>query len=146
MKFNKITATILGVSALFSAAAMAEVHEVEAVGLSFKPMVVKIQSGDQVSWSNMATHNVNTKFTSADGITEYIPEGAEGVTSKLGKNFTSDPLTVDGVYLYKCDPHWGAGMGGVIIVGEATNLQSIVDSDPKGALGRLVRKAQKAVE
>jgi hypothetical protein len=64
----------------------------------------------------------------------------------MGVNFTSDPLTEEGVYLYKCDPHWGTGMGGVIIVGEPTNLQMIIDSDPKGALGRLVRKAQKASE
>lgn len=48
--------------------------------------------------------------------------------------------------LYKCNPYWGAGLGGVIIVGEATNLQSNVDSDSKGALGRLVREERKAAE
>jgi hypothetical protein len=36
-------------------------------------------------------------------------------------------------------------MGGSIIVGEPTNLQAIVDSKPKGALKRLVKKTQKAV-
>lgn len=140
------TAVILGASALFSAAAMAEVHEVQAVGLAFKPLVLKVQPGDQVSWTKMTIHNVNTEFTSNDGVKQYIPEGAEGFTSKIGENFTSDPLTVEGVYLYKCDPHWGAGMGGVVIVGEATNLQKIVDEDPSGALSRLVRKTQKAVK
>ena len=94
----------------------------------------------------MNGHLVNTKFTSADGVNEYIPEGAEGFMSQMGANFETDPLTVEGVYLYKCDPHWGAGMGGAIIVGEPTNLQAIVDSDPKGALKRLVKKAQKAAE
>ena len=140
------TAVILGASALFSSAAMAEVHEVQAVGLAFKPLVLKVQPGDQVSWTKMTIHNVNTEFTSNDGVKQYIPEGAGGFTSKIGENFTSDPLTVEGVYLYKCDPHWGAGMGGVVIVGEATNLQKIVDEDPSGALGRLVRKTQKAVK
>ncbi|MDT8311297.1 MAG: plastocyanin/azurin family copper-binding protein [Methylophaga sp.] len=147
MKFIKTTtAAILGVSALFSAASMAETHVVKAAGLAFKPLVVKVQPGDQVAWKGMTIHNVNTEFTSDDGVTEYIPEGAEGFTSKIGNNFTSDPLTVEGVYFYKCDPHWGAGMGGVVIVGEPTNLQKIVDADPSGALGRLVRKTQKAVK
>ena len=74
MKFNKITSILFGASAIFSAAAMAEVHEVKAVGVAFQPLVVKMQSGDQVSWSNMAGHNVNTEFTSADDVTEYIPD------------------------------------------------------------------------
>ncbi len=147
MKFGKTLFTaILGASTLFSAAAMAETHEVEASLTSFKPLVVKIQPGDTVRWTKMNGHLVNTKFTSADGVNEYIPEGAEGFMSQMGANFETDPLTVEGVYLYKCDPHWGAGMGGAIIVGEPTNLQAIVDSDPKGALKRLVKKAQKAAE
>ena len=147
MKFGKTLFTaILGASTLFSAAAMAETHEVEASLTSFKPLVVKVQPGDTVRWTKMNGHLVNTKFTSADGVTEYIPEGAEGFMSKMGANFETDPLTVEGVYLYKCDRHWGAGMGGVIIVGEPTNMQAIADSDPKGALKRLVKKAQKAVE
>jgi plastocyanin len=146
MKLKTIISTIIGASVLFSVVANAKVHEVKAEGLAFKPLVVEIQPGDQVAWKNMTIHNVNTKFTSDMGEREYIPEGAEGFTSKIGVNYISDPLTAEGVYLYKCDPHWGAGMGGVIIVGEPTNLQTIVDTDPKGALGRLVRKAQKAIE
>lgn len=145
MKYGKtLTAALLGASSLFSAAAMAEVHDVQASLTSFDPLVVKIQPGDQVSWSKMGGHLVNTKFTSADGVTEYVPDGAEGFMSQMGANFTTDPLTVEGVYLYKCDPHWGAGMGGAIIVGEPTNLQAIVDTKPKGALKRLVKKVQQA--
>jgi pseudoazurin len=147
MKFGKtITAALIGASTLFSAAAMAEVHQVEASLTSFDPLVIKVQPGDQVAWSKMSGHLVNTKFTSADGVTEYIPEGAEGFMSQMGDNYTTDPLTVEGIYLYKCDPHWGAGMGGAIIVGEPTNLQAIVDSNPKGALKRLVKKVEQATK
>lgn len=147
MKFGKtITAALIGASTLFSAAAMAEIHQVQASLTSFDPLVVKAQPGDQVTWTKMSGHLVNTKFTNADGVTEYIPEGAEGFMSQMGDNFTTDPLTVEGVYLYKCDPHWGAGMGGAIIVGEPTNLQAIVDSKPKGALKRLVKKVQQATQ
>ncbi len=143
MKFSKtIIAAIAGAS-MFSATAMAEEHKVVASLTSFDPLVVKAEVGDTVSWSRMNGHLVNTKFGGGE---EYIPEGAEGFTSKMGANFQTDELTEEGVYLYKCDPHWGAAMGGVIIVGEPTNLQAIVDSKPKGALKRLVKKAQKAVE
>lgn len=143
MKFSKtIIAAIAGAS-MFSATAMAEEHKVVASLTSFDPMVVKAEVGDTVSWSRMNGHLVNTKFAGGE---EYIPEGAEGFTSQMGQNFQTQPLTKEGVYLYKCDPHWGAAMGGAIIVGEPTNLQAIVDSDPKGALGRLVRKTQKALK
>jgi hypothetical protein len=37
-------------------------------------------------------------------------------------------------------------MGGVIIVGEPTNLEAIKATKPKGALKRLVKKAEKAVK
>ncbi|AFJ03353.1 Pseudoazurin precursor (Cupredoxin) (Blue copper protein) [Methylophaga frappieri] len=147
MKFAKTMAGILmGTSAMFSAATMAETHVVNASLTSFDPLVIKIQPGDTVKWDRMNGHLVNTKFTDSKGVTEYLPEGAEGFMSQMGENFETQPLTVEGVYLYKCDPHWGAGMGGAIIVGEPTNLQAIVDSKPKGALKRLVKKTQKAVE
>ncbi|MDX1573573.1 MAG: plastocyanin/azurin family copper-binding protein [Methylophaga sp.] len=147
MKFGKtITAALIGASTLFSAAAMAETHQVQASLTSFDPLVVKAQPGDQVTWTKMSGHLVNTTFTDADGEKQYIPDGAQGFMSQMGDNFTTDPLTVEGVYLYKCDPHWGAGMGGAIIVGEPTNLQAIVDSKPKGALKRLVKKVQQATK
>lgn len=147
MKFaTTLTAAILGATTMFSAAAMAETHQVNASLTSFDPLVVKAQPGDTVKWNKMSGHLVNTKFTSADGVTEYIPEGAEGFMSQMGENFETKPLTAEGVYLYKCDPHWGAGMGGAIIVGEPTNLQAIVDSKPKGALKRLVKKVEQATQ
>jgi hypothetical protein len=37
-------------------------------------------------------------------------------------------------------------MGGAIVVGEPTNLEAIKATDPKGALGRLVRKTDKALK
>ena len=145
MKYAKsLIAATLGAASLFSAAAMAENHVVTASLTSFDPLVVKVQPGDTVSWDKMNGHLVNTTFTGSEGEHEYIPEGAEGFMSQMGENYQTKPLTVEGVYLYKCDPHWGAGMGGAIIVGEPTNLQAIVDSKPKGALKRLVKKVEQA--
>lgn len=111
MKYGKsLIAAALSAATLMSTAAMAENHVVSASVTAFKPMVVVAQPGDTISWENMNGHITNTKFVTADGEVEFIPEGATGWTSSMGENFTTEPLTVEGVYLYKCDPHWGAGM------------------------------------
>lgn len=147
MKYGKsLIAAALSAATLMSTAAMAENHVVTAAVTAFKPMVVVAQPGDTVSWENMNGHITNTTFIQADGEHHYIPEGATGWTSAMGENFSTEPLTVEGVYLYKCDPHWGAGMGGAIIVGEPTNLEAIKATNPKGALKRLVKKAEKALK
>lgn len=147
MKYGKtLIAATFGAATLFSASVMAENHVVTATVTTFDPMVIQVQPGDTVSFTNMNGHIANTVFVGADGEHQYIPEGAEGFTSAMGENFTTDALTVEGVYLYKCDPHWGAGMGGAIIVGNPTNLAEIQDSNPKGALRRLVKKVEQALE
>ncbi|NOQ80910.1 MAG: copper-binding protein [Methylophaga sp.] len=148
MKYAKsLIGAVLGASVLLSSAVMAENHVITAAVTAFKPMVIKIAPGDTVSWENMNGHISNTIFTNKDqSKTEYIPAGAEGWTSAMGENYTTAPLTVEGIYLYKCDPHWGAGMGGVIIVGTPTNLDDIQATKPKGALKRLVKKAKKALK
>ena len=115
-----------------------ETHTVKAQGLKFMPLVVTIDNGDTVSWRNMPTHNTK----SLEG---FIPEGAEHWESKIGKNY-DHTFTQDGIYLYKCVPHWGAGMGGAVIVGDPVNLEKIKNADAKGAAGRLVRKAIKKAE
>lgn len=130
---------MLGASVLLSSTVMAENHVVKAGAVKFKPLVVKIAPGDTVSWEDMSIHLVETM----EGM---IPEGAEGFISKLGDNFQTPPLTVEGAYFYKCTPHWGAGMGGVIIVGNPTNLEAITATNPKGATKRLVKKANKAMK
>ena len=147
MNLKSVMGAMIGASVLFSTAVMAENHVVTAAVTAFKPIVVKIAPGDTVSWENMNGHISNTVFTNKDqSKTEYLPDGAQGWTSAMGDNYQTDPLSVEGVYLYKCDPHWGAGMGGVIIVGEPTNLEAIKATKPKGALKRLVKKADKAVK
>lgn len=116
----------------------AETHVVTAEGLIFNPLVVKINPGDSVSWRNMSTHNSE----SIDGL---IPEGAEKWNSPMSENYQRT-FTQEGIYVYKCTPHIGAGMGGVIIVGEPVNLEQIKNADVTGGAGRLVRKAISAAE
>ncbi len=140
MKHTKLMIAAIGLSALFSASAMAENHVIDVNVTKFVPLVVQIAPGDTVSWIKMTGHITET-------INEYLPEGAEGWISKMGENYQTPPLTVEGVYPYKCTPHWGTGMGGVIIVGEPTNMDvlstGVKDKTIKGALKRLVKKTNK---
>lgn len=141
MKYTKtlLMSAALSASVLLSSTVLAENHVITAVGMKYKPMVVKIAPGDTVSWEAMSIHLT-------ESIEGMIPEGAEGWMSKLGESFQTPPLTVEGVYFYKCTPHWGARMGGVIIVGNPTNLAAITATKPKGALKYYVKKANKAVQ
>lgn len=115
------------------ASAEPETHAVTAQGLKYNPLVVTINPGDTVAWRNMSTHNTE----SMDGL---IPEGAEMWQSAMSENYRRT-FTQEGIYVYKCTPHFGAGMGGAIIVGEPVNLEQIKNADASGAAGRLVRKA-----
>lgn len=76
----------------------------------FEPAVVKIAPGDTVTFvPTDKTHN-------AESIAGMIPAGAAPFKGKM-----SQPVTVKfsktGVYGYKCLPHYGMGMVGVVVVG-----------------------------
>lgn len=116
----------------------AETHVVTAQGLKFAPLVVEINPGDTVAWRNMSTHNSQ----SIDGL---IPKGTENWNSPMSENYERT-FTQEGIYIYKCTPHFGTGMGGAIIVGKPVNLEQIKNADAPGAAGRLVRKAISAAE
>ena len=114
-----------------------QTFDVKAQVTAYKPLVLFINPGDQVTWSNMNGHD-------SQSIEGMIPEGAESWHSAMGDNY-SHTFTVEGVYFYKCTPHWGTGMGGVIVVGNPTNLDAIIASGPKGAAKRLMKKVIKAI-
>ncbi|PTB82915.1 pseudoazurin precursor [Methylophaga nitratireducenticrescens] len=113
-------------------------HTVTAQGLIYNPLVVTIAPGDSVSWTNMSTHDTQA-------IEGLVPEGTELWHSPMSENYTRT-FTQEGIYVYKCTPHFGAGMGGAIIVGEPVNLEQIKNAGAKGAAKRLVNKAVQAAE
>jgi pseudoazurin len=118
--------------------ALAEDHTVTANALAYEPMVLNIAPGDTVYWTNMSTHNVHM-------IEGLIPEGAEAFSSAMGESVTKT-FDKEGIYIYQCDPHIGAGMGGALIVGNPNNLDAIESQKVKGGLGRVVKKAIKAAK
>ena len=93
---------------------------VQAVGVKFEPLTVYIEPGEKVSWEGMTGHNVET-------LGAMIPEGGVEMNTELGVDVTQQ-FDVPGIYVYKCTPHWGARMGGVIVVGTPENPQATLDA------------------
>ena len=93
-------------------------HIVYAQATSFDPKVLFINPGDTVKFTNMSPIHDSV---SIDGL---IPEGAEPWKFAIGVN-GSVTLNADGIYIYKCTPHYAVGMVAAVVVGEAVNLEEI---------------------
>src|SRR5688572_19917028 len=81
----------------------------------FEPSFVKINPGDTVKFlASDKGHNVET-------IDTMIPDGGKTFVGKMNEEMA---ITFDkpGVYGYKCKPHYGMGMVGMIVVGDAPNV------------------------
>lgn len=100
--------------------AFAEEYEVRAVGVKFDPMFVILQPGDRVSWTNMPAHLIET-------IDAMVPEGTEKIQTELGVD-VSFVFDNEGVYVYKCTPHWGARMGGILLVGNPSDIEGTIEA------------------
>jgi len=126
-----------GAALLVSAAYAGESHTVTASSTSYDPMVLQIEPGDEVKWVNMSGH-----FNQFEA--NLIPEGAEPWTTQMG-NDVSRTFDVEGVYVYKCPPHFAMGMVGAIIVGEPHNMAQI-EENATGMYKRAVAKAKAAID
>lgn len=119
-----VTAITFSLVTGFSAAAGAAEHVVEMKNMGadgtmvFEPAVVKAAVGDTVRFvaTDMA-HNSE----SIDGL---IPAGAAGWKGNMNQEVTVT-LDTEGVYVYQCAPHAALAMIGVIVAGEATNMEQI---------------------
>ena len=83
----------------------------------FEPALVKIKPGDSVKFvAADKGHNV-------ESIPTMLPEGATPFVGKINEELT---ITFDkpGVYGFKCKPHYGMGMVGLVAVGDVPNLDA----------------------
>ncbi len=85
----------------------------------FKPGLVRVNKGDTVKWvATQSGHNV--AFVQGG-----VPAGVALFTSAFSKD-ASFKFEKAGVYLYKCTPHFGMGMTGIVIVGnDKSNLAAV---------------------
>jgi pseudoazurin len=119
-RLAKVTGLLCLYIMLHSHTASAEDHSVNAVGVKFDPVFLYVEPGDTVNWENMAGHNVET-------IDAMVPEGQEKINTELGANVTA-VFEGEGIIVYKCTPHWGARMGGVIVVGKPEDPGATIDA------------------
>jgi pseudoazurin len=91
----------------------------------FEPNVVKIAPGDTV-------HFVPAdKGHNAESIDGMIPAGATPFKGEISKELTVK-FDQAGIYGFKCKPHYGMGMVGLIVVGEPTNKAEAGGVEQKG--------------
>lgn len=113
-----IAMTLAAILALPVSAGFAAEHQVlmlnkdsEGRIMQFEPAFLKVEPGDTVTFVPQdKTHN-------SESIAKTLPEGAKGWKSKINENLTVT-FEVEGFYGYRCLPHAGMGMVGLIQVGE----------------------------
>lgn len=87
--------------------------------MQFEPAFLKVAPGDTVTF--VATD----KGHDSESIKDAIPDGAEAWKGKIGTD-VAVTFTQEGLYAYKCTPHFGLGMVGLIQVGDSpSNLAAI---------------------
>ena len=91
----------------------------------FEPALVKINPGDTVKFL------ASDKGHNAEIVDGMLPEGGQGFVGKINEELS---ITFDkaGVYGYKCKPHYGMGMVGMIVVGEASNVEQAKEAKHPG--------------
>jgi pseudoazurin len=81
---------------------------------TFEPTMLTIAPGDSVRFVPATPgHNAQT-------IRGMLPEGAEPIAVPVDTE-TVITFTVEGIYGYRCAPHYGMGMVGIIQVGAPVN-------------------------
>ena len=84
-------------------------HTINTVGSTFSPTSLTINVGDTVTWNNTGgNHNVNATQATFPNNPEGFGNGVAGAPWSFQWVFT-----IDGTYVYQCDPH-APGMSGII--------------------------------
>jgi len=87
----------------------------------FRPRLVEAEVGDTVTFvPTDPTH----QSSSIEGM---VPEGARGWEGEINQE-VSYVLPEPGVYGYQCVPHYAAGMVGMIVVGDESEIQNVEEA------------------
>ena len=121
MNFGFRAAAALAVVTLAAVPAYAKEHQVKMLNkgsdgslMVFEPAFLKVAPGDTVKF--LATQ----KGHNAESVAGMAPAGGTTFKGKINEEI-SVKFNKAGVYGYKCLPHVGMGMVGVVQVGVATN-------------------------
>jgi pseudoazurin len=139
-----VAALVLGGAVLGATPALATEHQVQMLNkgaggmMVFEPSFLKIAPGDSIHF--VATdkgHNV----MSIEGM---APDGATPFQGKMNEDLT---VTFDkpGAYGFACKPHYGMGMVGLVVVGDASNLTQAEAVPQKGKAKKVFEELFKKV-
>jgi pseudoazurin len=97
-----------------------------------------------------AEHEVQMLNKGPDGqrncFAVVVPDGAEEWQGKLSEELAVT-LSVPGLYAYKCTPHFGLGMVGLIVIGDPTiNLEAVKTARFPGKARTVMAELLKEVE
>jgi len=105
----------------------------------FKPELVRANVGDTVTFvPTDPTHQ-------SSSIPEMIPDGARGWEGDINES-VSYVLPMAGVYGYKCVPHYAAGMVGLIVVGDESEIENAQEARDVTHPGRAGQKFDELLE
>ena len=131
MKFAFRTGVALAGLVLAAAPAAAKEYQVKMLNkgsdgslMVFEPAYLKVAPGDSVRF--LATQ----KGHNAESLPGMAPAGAAAFKGKIDEEITVK-FTKEGVYGYKCLPHLGMGMVGVIQVGKPGNKAAVATATQK---------------
>lgn len=137
MKFLTVVlaTALIAIPALPAMAANVDVqllNKGDAGAMTFQPDLVRVGVGDTV------TFQPTDKGHNVDVVANMLPAGAQPFKGDTSKPL-SETFAVPGVYVVKCDPHYGMGMVAVIVVGgDLSNLDAVkAGKNPKLAQQRL---------
>ncbi|MFZ2897855.1 MAG: plastocyanin/azurin family copper-binding protein [Saprospiraceae bacterium] len=115
MKKQLLIALALVLAAIYG---QAQDHTITISGLSFSPGNLTINIGETVQWqNNSGSHNVNGSLATYPS----NPAGFFSGNAAPAPWTFNHTFTIPGTYEYRCDPHFLAGMTGMITVLEPQN-------------------------
>jgi pseudoazurin len=104
----------------------------------FEPAVVRAQPGDTIRF--VATDKGHNSAA------VVVPDGAEEWKGKLSQD-VAVTLDVPGLYSYKCTPHFGLGMVGLVAVGDfSSNLEAVRSARYPGKAREIMAELLKQVQ
>jgi pseudoazurin len=104
----------------------------------FEPAVVRAQPGDTIRF--VATDKGHNSAA------VVVPDGAEEWKGKLSQD-VAVTLDVSGLYSYKCTPHFGLGMVGLVAVGDfSSNLEAVRSARYPGKAREVMAELLKQVQ
>lgn len=95
----------------------------------FEPDFIKVEPGDTVKFEP------TDKNHNSESVKEIWPEGVPLVKGRYS-TVVEFKAEKDGLYFFKCLPHYGMGMVALVQVGKPTNLEAMKAFKPMGLASR----------